>query len=250
MKNEIKAIIIDDDSSARNILKHYLKICKNVNVVGSLPDTESGLKVINDLKPNVVFLDINMPNENGLDFAKRLREQGSEVHIVFTTAYKKYAVSAFDIKPVDYLVKPFGVDEVFNVLSKINKIFIKQKSQDNEGFWGSVVTDKFKFKTLSGYVFLYPNEICYVSTQKGNTKLFLCDGSIIRVLGLMNEIESKLTHNNFVRINRSVLLNSQYIYSINKKNQECIVKCNNLEENFHLKNEIMELIINNDTIKL
>jgi DNA-binding LytR/AlgR family response regulator len=248
--NEIKAIIIDDDSSARNILKHYLKVCKNVEVVGSMADTASGLEVIDDQKPNVIFLDINMPNENGLDFAKRLREQESDVQIVFTTAYKKYAVSAFDIKPVDYLVKPFGIDEVFNVLSKINKIIKKQEKQGDEGFWGSVVTNKFKFKTLSGYVFLYPNEICYVLTQKGNIKLFLCDGSIIRVLGLMNEIDSMLTPNNFIRINRSVLLNTQYIYSINKKNQECIVKCNNREENFHLKNEIMEFIINNDTIKL
>lgn len=249
MKNEIKAIIIDDDNSARNILKHYLKICKNVEVVGSLPDTASGLELIDDQKPNVIFLDINMPHENGLDFARRLRDQGSEVQIVFTTAYKKYAMSAFDIKPVDYLVKPFGIEDVFNVLSKINEIIKKQEKQKNKGFWGSVVSDKFKFKTLSGYVFLDPNEICYVSTQKGNIKLHTCNGGIVRVLGLMNEIDIMLSSNSFIRINRSVLLNSRYIYSINKKSQECTVKCNNIEEQFYLKNEIIELIIKNDTIK-
>ncbi|MDA3815923.1 MAG: LytTR family DNA-binding domain-containing protein [Prolixibacteraceae bacterium] len=250
MENEIKALIIDDDNSARSILKHFLKVCKNVHLVGSKADTVSGLEIVSAEKPDVIFLDINMPHENGLDFARRLREKGSDIQIVFTTAYKKYAVSAFDIKPVDYLVKPFGVDEVFNVLSKVNKNIKKQEKQDNEGFWDSVVTDKIKFKTLSGYVFLFPNEICYVLTQKGNINLYLCDGSIIRILGLMNEIDTMLTSNNFIRINRSALLNSQYIYSINKKNRECTVKCLSIEEKFHLKNEILEIIDNNDIIKL
>jgi len=247
MKNEIKAIIIDDDNSARNILKHYLKVCKNVQVVGSMADTVSGAEIVEAEKPNVLFLDINMPHENGMDFARRLREQGCEVQIVFTTAYKKYAFSAFDIKPVDYLVKPFGVEEVFNVVSKVHKNIEKQ---EDKGLWRHVIADKFKFRTLSGYIFLHSNEICYVFTQKGNISICLCDASKIRVLGLMNEIDVLLSPHNFIRINRSVLLNSQYIYSINKKTRECIVKCQRFEEKFHLKNEVMDLIDNNDIIKL
>ncbi|MCF8361139.1 MAG: LytTR family DNA-binding domain-containing protein [Prolixibacteraceae bacterium] len=250
MKNEVRALIIDDDNSARNILKHYLKVCNNVYVVGSEEDTTSGLDVIEEERPDVIFLDINIPNENGLDFAKRLREQGSDIQIVFTTAYKKYAVSAFDIKPVDFLVKPFGVNEVFNVLTKVCKNIEKEMNNGNDRLWGSVICDKFKFRTLSGYIFLYPNEICYVLTQKGNINLYLCNETIVRVLGLMNEVESMLGPYNFIRINRSVLLNSQYIYSINKKNRECIVKCKNLEEKFHLKNEILEMIEKDDIIKL
>ena len=112
MEHKFKACIIDDDKAARQILQKYLEISGKIEVVESLSDTQFALVVIRRQKPDVLFLDINMPNEDGLQFAGRLREVNPSIPIVFTTAYTNYALPAFKIKPIDYLVKPFSFQEL------------------------------------------------------------------------------------------------------------------------------------------
>ena len=123
MKQQFKAIIVDDDHSSRNILQKFLEIDNKVIVVASENNTTSAMMAFERFIPDVIFLDINMPVEDGLKFAQKLRLLDSDVQIIFTTAYSNYAASAFSLKPLDYLVKPFGLSEVFDVLTKIENYF-------------------------------------------------------------------------------------------------------------------------------
>ena len=132
MKRNIKVLIIDDDHSARCILQKYLEIAGNVDILGNVSDTFAANKIIKSDSPDLIFLDINMPDEDGLQFATKLRDSNINIPIVFTTAYKNYALDAFKVKPVDYMVKPFGLDDIFNILRKVEQHITQQKTLRNQ----------------------------------------------------------------------------------------------------------------------
>lgn len=249
--SKIKALIVDDDISAQRILEKYLKVGDCVDVTASVNDTEAAYKAIENEMPDVVFLDINMPNENGLDFASRLRDNNINTAVVFTTAYKEYAFNAIEIKPVAYLVKPFGLDDVFNVLSKVEKnIKEEEQSKKRKMIWGNEIPDKLKFKTTDGYCFLDPNEIFYARADRGLITLCLCGSEDKKVNVTIKELMEMLEPYRFIKVNRSALINMKYIYSIDRKSHLCILKCGNREEKFLMKREVLKELNDIDAISL
>lgn len=101
------AVVVDDDPLARERLRDLAAEVPLVELIGEAADAETGVRVIDELKPDVVFLDIEMPAGSGLDVARRMRHPAA---VVFTTAYQQYAVTAFELSAVDYLLKPFGAE--------------------------------------------------------------------------------------------------------------------------------------------
>jgi two-component system LytT family response regulator len=104
---KIRAVIIDDEAPAREILKHYLREHPEIEVVAECADGFSGLKVIAEMKPDLVFLDIQMPKLTGFEMLEVLEEKPE---IIFTTAYDEFAIKAFELNALDYLLKPFSKD--------------------------------------------------------------------------------------------------------------------------------------------
>ncbi len=100
----IRILIIDDEAPAREIIKHYLNEVESVEVIGECSDGFSGLKTISSMKPDLVFLDIQMPRLTGIELVEVLTEKPE---IIFTTAYDQFALRAFELNAVDYLMKPF-----------------------------------------------------------------------------------------------------------------------------------------------
>lgn len=233
MKRNIKALIIDDDHSARCILQKYLEIAGNVDVLGSFSDTFAAHKIIESDDPDIIFLDINMPDEDGLRFANRLRSSNIDVPIVFTTAYKNYALDAFKIKPIDYLVKPFGLDDIFNVIRKAEqhlKQVNKQKSQ--ERVWGNKIPEKLKFKVVRGYIFVSTDEILFFKAFSYYVELYLSNGNKEKITSNLSTISDELSPLNFFRINRSAIINMDYIERIDRKERKCTLKNNDHEFDF------------------
>jgi two-component system LytT family response regulator len=101
---KIRTVIIEDEAPAREIIKHYLKELENIEVIGECADGFSGLKTISSMKPDLVFLDIQMPRLTGIELLEVLTEKPE---IIFTTAYDQFAIRAFELNAVDYLLKPF-----------------------------------------------------------------------------------------------------------------------------------------------
>lgn len=102
----MKVIIVDDEKAMHLIMKRMLGKIKEVQIVGSFQETTSAFSFVISNKVDLIFVDINMPRENGLDFVKRLREYGSHTKMVFVTSHKEYALTAFRVYAYDYMVKP------------------------------------------------------------------------------------------------------------------------------------------------
>jgi two-component system LytT family response regulator len=117
---KIKIIIIDDETPARELIKHYLKEVESIDVIAECSDGFSGLKSISSLKPDLVFLDIQMPRLSGIELVEVLTEKPE---IIFTTAYDQFAIRAFELNAVDYLMKPFEKRRFLDAVKKaIDKI--------------------------------------------------------------------------------------------------------------------------------
>lgn len=233
MEHKLKACIIDDDKAARHILQKYLEISGKVEVIESLSDTQHALVLIRRQKPDVVFLDINMPNEDGVKFASRLRAINSSIPIVFTTAYKNYALPAFKISPIDYLVKPFGVDEIFDVVTLIEEHYENETSkQCAPSIWGSAIPNKIKFKINGGYVFINCSDIVYITSAHNVVDVFLADGTKEKAFTNLSELYHELKEQNFFRINRAAIVNVDRIKRIDKKMRKCVVDFDGKEVEF------------------
>lgn len=115
---KLRTIIIEDEKPAREILKHYLRDFEEIDVVAECADGFCGLKSISDLKPDLVFLDIQMPKLTGFEMLEVMDEKPS---VIFTTAYDQYALKAFELNAVDYLLKPFSRERLGEAVRKVTE---------------------------------------------------------------------------------------------------------------------------------
>lgn len=251
MERNIRAFIVDDDKGARQILNKYLEITGKVDVIGEASDTATAFLVTKRELPDVIFLDINMPDENGLQFAERLQKAGLNSLLVFTTAYKDYAYPAFKFKPVDYLVKPFGIDEIFEVLFKVEKIIIDNANRlIKSNVWGSSIPDKLRYKVPGGYSFICPSEIVYIKSFSNFVELNLKDGKKEKVISSLSDLYHDLKNRDFFRVNRSAIVNMNYVLRIDKKARKCIVQINENEIEFPFAISIFKQFEEMNSIKL
>lgn len=247
----MKAIIVDDDATARSILQKFLEIDDKVLVVANVSNTADAFQSINRFEPDVIFLDINMPEENGINFAKKLRTLNVEIPIVFTTAYSNYAHSAFNIKPIDFIVKPFGLNEVFDVLTKIDNYYNdKLELERKKSIWGTVNTDKFKFRTLDGYLFVNPKDIVYLQTRGDGSELIMANGKVEILTTVLSKLYVEMKHDNFLRINRSTIINLSYVESVDKKMKLCVLKYNHQKVTFKISKLIFVYFDNLKSLKI
>jgi two-component system, LytTR family, response regulator len=249
MKRMLTALLIDDDVQARNILEKYLEFEEKVKVVASLDDTLQAVEIILKYKPDIIFLDINMPHENGLQFASRLTASNIETLLVFTTAFQNYAFEAFPLKPFDFLIKPFGINEISSLLHRVEKLIIKNENgTDLKLINGNA--EKLKFKTNRGYVFLVPDEIIFIRSVRNYCKFYLISGEFEKVIMPISEIYSEISQANFIKLNRSEIINMEYIVRIDRKMKKCIVGFNKIEFQFSLTQKNLDFFENFNAIKL
>lgn len=124
----LNAIIIDDEKPAIDVLKLLLEKTGQICVVGSFMSSAHAFSKVQNLKPDVIFLDIEMPEISGLDFAEKIIEAGIDAEIVFVTAYDKYALEAFRVNAIDYILKPLSSDAISKTITKLKKIKMSQPS--------------------------------------------------------------------------------------------------------------------------
>ncbi len=219
MTDTIQCIIVDDEPIAREILEnHLLKIAK-INVVATCKNAIEAFNEINAKKVDLIFLDINMPEISGLSFAKTINKN---IKVIFTTAYREYAIDGFDLKAVDYLLKPISFERL---LQAVNKYLDESTS----------VTIESKFEIIqekSDFIFVRSDrkmmkinfsDINYIESFSDYIKIHL-ENSVIITRETITSVEAKLPKNDFIRIHRSFIVSMNKIDSftnefieINKK---------------------------------
>ncbi|MGI9552009.1 MAG: LytR/AlgR family response regulator transcription factor [Aurantibacter sp.] len=210
----IKALIIDDEANARKGLRLVLqKYCPEVEVLALCEGPEVGLAKIETLKPDLVFLDVQMPKMSGFDLLEKIPEITFEV--IFVTAYDRYAIKAIKFSALDYLLKPIDVDELVTAVEKISKKQ-KNKAVKYKSLLNNVKPGADKLKRLAipsdNEIIMQPiEEIIYCEADSSYTTLFLTTGKKITVAKTLKEFENILPELDFCRIHHSTLVNLSHV---------------------------------------
>ena len=212
----LTAIIIDDETSSRNALRQKLNNhCKNVLIIAECENGEEGIENIEKKKPDVVFLDVEMPRMNGFTMLQQLKNKNFEV--IFVTAYDHYAIKAIRYSALDYLVKPVEIDDLKNAINRVvEKLNIAKPNARLELLLENIVSDKTKFTriaipTVQGLQFIKIDEIIYLEASANYTKFHLCNNIKYTVSKTLKEFEDMLPADIFIRIHNAYVINKNYV---------------------------------------
>jgi two-component system LytT family response regulator len=218
-----KAIIIDDEEMARTLLKGMIaEYCENVDTIELCKYLPTGVKAIRKHKPDIVFLDIEMPGHSGLELLDFFDENEINFSIIFVTAYNHYAIQAFKLSAIDYLLKPIEVDDLKNAINLFEKNNHHKKSNLTilkENLNNSNSKKKIALNTLNSYSFVELSDILYFQGDGSYTKVFLKDGKMVTVSKGLKNFETLLNDSpEFFRCHKSYLVNINHITEYIKTN--------------------------------
>lgn len=209
-----KAIIVEDEQKNISVLKKLISdLCPNIEICGTALDAESGYKLIQELKPALVFLDIEMPYGSGFDLLERLKTISFEV--IFVTAYNQYALKAFKYNSVDYLLKPIDEQDLVNAVKRAeDRIRNKVSNEHLQQFLKSFKTaslQKVGLPTHEGYVFIDPSGIIRCEADGAYTNIFYGINNKLMVSKNLKEMEPLLDANIFCRVHHSHIVNLNFV---------------------------------------
>lgn len=200
MTEKIKVIIIDDEPFSRDELKHLLSKYTFVEIVAEAESGEIGLaKALSPLAPDVLFVDIEMPDLSGIELANRLQDFKRTPRIVFATAYSDYAVKAFRYDAVDYLLKPFSEDELDETIKRLYKQILTPEKKEP-------ITGKLAVELDERIVYLDPKKIDYCTSIDRSTVIYT-NSQKYKTKVTLKELEQKLSSYPFFRTHKSYLVN-------------------------------------------
>ncbi len=211
----LKAILVDDElSSLQNLQQKLKEFCPDINIIGSSQKPEEAIQLIKQLKPDVLFLDIEMPRMNGFRMLEELGEIPFE--IIFTTAYNHYAVEAIRISAFDYLTKPIAIRDLQQAVERLlqhQQHHTKEKLNVLKQSLGSNKSqeEKIAIPTSEGLEFIPIKSIVHIESSSNYSKIFLLEGKPILVTKLLKDFEDMLLPYHFFRVHNSHLINLNYI---------------------------------------
>ncbi len=203
--DSIRVLIVDDERYAREELRYLLEAYQQLNIIG---ETDSGEKAVIEaiqLKPDVVFLDIEMPKMNGIDVAKSLHELKKVPLIVFATAFAEFAVEAFRVNAIDYLMKPYNEKDIEQTVCRIQKTLLPTTTDTALSGLGKLAVE---FEGELDY--LVTDKILYIYPEGKQSKIITKKNEYI-IKSSLKELEQRLTSYSFFRIHRSYLVNLNYV---------------------------------------
>lgn len=239
----IRAIIIDDIPEARTVLKADLEnYCVNIEVVGEAEGVVSGAKLIKEIQPDLVFLDIQMNDGTGFDLLEILPEK--KFKLIFTTASDEYAVKAFKFSAVDYLLKPIDPDELMDAVSKV-------EHQDQSTDRIALLKENFNqpkrlaLNTLDKIHIVEVAEILRCESHINYTMFYFIEGTKLLVTKTLKEFDKLLTDHHFIRVHQSHLINTRFIKEFLKSDGYIIMKDGTkVPVSTRKKQVLMDMILN------
>lgn len=210
-----KAIIIDDEERARNGLRQLLALsCPEVEVVADCADVPSAVIAINQHRPDVVFLDIEMPKYSGLELFNFFAEVHFEV--IFVTAYSEFAIRAFELNAIDYLLKPVDSDKLRNAVSKLERRSGERYTALQEGY-SRQEFHRIALPVSDGLLFVEVADIMLLEAEGAYTHVYLHDGSKLLVSKRIAFFEQVLADRpSIIRVHRSFIVNFNHVTKYSK----------------------------------
>ena len=219
----LRTILIDDEQPARDVIKFYLKDFPEIDILGEFADGFSGLKAIQELKPDLVFLDVQMPKLTGLELLDLLDQPPL---IIFSTAYDQYAIKAFEMNAIDYLLKPYSKERFIQAVQKAMTLagngirlsapvesLVKTLEENPEFLQRIAVKSRHKVSVVP------IDDIVYLEAEGDYVMIYTRDAKHLKEK-TMKYFETHLDPAQFIRIHRSFIVNAQFIDRIEYYDKE------------------------------
>jgi two-component system LytT family response regulator len=235
MNKAISCIIIDDEASGRIVLKELLsKFHKDIHIAGEAGTIEDAYREITSKKPDLIFLDIQMPGGNGFELLKKFPVIDFEV--IFVTSYEKYAINAIRFNALDYLLKPIDVPDLKNSIEKMKKL--KKEQTDRQPLMLNLLNNidasdaekKIAVHHLDKVKFIKLSDVICFEAESNYTHIHTTGNERFTPARLLKDFEEYLAeHDNFIRINKSVIVNLDHLTEYSK-GEPCFIYMKNGKE--------------------
>ncbi|MCB4809135.1 LytTR family DNA-binding domain-containing protein [Tamlana sp. 62-3] len=200
----IKAVAIDDEPLALTIIEEYCKAIDYIKLVKTFTNPNKAKKYLNNFPVDVIFLDIKMPNVNGINFYKALNQN---VHVIFTTAFSEFAVEGFNVNATDYLLKPFSKDRFIEAINRV-----KNNKEDDENCEHKYLKIRADYKLNR----IKLSDIQYIEAMNDYVKIHLESNKNIVARSTMTNVLKKIHCKHFIRIHKSYIISATRIKSVEK----------------------------------
>ncbi|GGI18533.1 LytR/AlgR family response regulator transcription factor [Gottfriedia solisilvae] len=210
----LKALIVEDEPLARDELAYLLKRTKEVDIIASVDTIERALEEVHSNPVDVVFLDIQLADESGLELAQKLQDLAHRPAIVFATAFDEYALNAFELQAIDYILKPYDEDRILKTVEKIIRLtspYVKESLHKKPK--RHLKQDKLAITVDERIILVTFEEILYIYTLDGKT-VVVTEKYSYQVNEPLISIERKLQDTSFIRVHRSYIVNIDQIIEI------------------------------------
>lgn len=207
----LKCIAIDDEPLALKQMQLYIGKTDFLSLEGSFSSAIEASEKVNELRPDLLFVDINMPEMNGIDFVKSL---DFPVMVIFTTAYNEFAIEGFKLDAIDYLLKPISYADFLKAANKAKELFeLKHNAQETVSMNKDYLFVKSEYRIIR----IKFEDIKYIESQREYVCIHLTDGTSIMTLLSMKSVEERLPKGYFMRIHRSFIVNLSKITVIERQ---------------------------------
>lgn len=231
---ELKAVIVEDEEAGRVTLSNYLKkYCPNVKLSAMADSVETGLEAIKKHKPDIVFLDVEMPFGNGFDLLEQAEDIDFET--IFVTAYSEYAIKALNFSASYYILKPIDIDELITAVEKIEK----EKAKEDYSVHSKILLENIKnsnkqlhkivLPLIDGFEIVQVKDIIRCKAEDNFTNFFMEDGSKKLICRTLKFYEEMLSDFDFVRTHKSHMVNVQHIKQYKKGKGGQVIMSDNSE---------------------
>lgn len=228
---KIRLILVDDESDALDILEKLLLETEKVEIIEKISNPLNVECSIAKNKPDALFLDIKMPEYNGLKLLENIRKYKENLPIIYVTAHNHFAIDAVKLNAFDYLLKPLDRKELKETVEKLVKLTEADLMKDN---------NKLKLPIKDGFIYVKHQDILYFKAEGNYTKIFLTSGEKYLSSYNMGRLSQRINENGFERINRNLIANGEYLQKINRKDKTCTLKTDDLEIELPVSNTFLQ----------
>jgi len=251
----IKSIIIDDELANRTVLDSFLKkYCPSVNLIGSAESAKDGYQLIVDHAPDLIFLDVRMPEQSGFDLLRMFDEIA--FHVIFVTAYDEYAIQAFEFNALDYLLKPIDYLKLIKSVTKVEEAIRLKRNANFIHFVNAVDEKRGLLKSITLHkkdkvLLVDIDTISYIQADRNYCEVITSDNErLISTKTLSDYEQLLLQYPQFLRINKSVIINIHFIQEYSK-GATCFIYMRNSTEELEVsrrkKGEILHYLKNEES---